>query len=91
MAAEKKAELGKNFRFSFTFLNLTKISTDKITYNIENWNFTDTVKQEIGKCYGQLMNGYQKGDWKVTSEIYGPNCVILAPGKGAIKGRDGTI
>ena len=47
------------------------------------------VKQEIAKCYGQLMAGYQKGDWKVTSEIYGPNCVILAPGKGTIKGREG--
>jgi len=49
---------------------------------------SDMVKQEIGKCYSQLMTGYQKGDWKVTSEIYGPNCIIMAPGKGAIKGRE---
>ncbi len=51
---------------------------------------SDAAKTEIGKCYGILMNGYQKGDWKVTSQIYGPNCTILGPGKPTIKGKEGT-
>lgn len=50
---------------------------------------TDNAKKEIGQAYGTLMNGYMKGDWKVTSQIYGPNCTILAPGKGTIKGKEG--
>jgi len=50
----------------------------------------DAMKQEVGKCYGQLMTGYQKGDFKVTSQIYGPNCTILAPGRPIIKGREGA-
>lgn len=49
----------------------------------------DAIKAEIGKAYGTLMTGYQKGDWKVTSQIYGPNCVIMSPGKSNIKGREG--
>jgi ketosteroid isomerase-like protein len=48
----------------------------------------DNAKKEIGTAYGTLMNGYQKGDWKVTSQIYGPNCTILAPGKPSIKGKE---
>jgi len=47
------------------------------------------VKQEIAKAYGTLMTGYQKADYKVTSQIYGPNCTILAPGKATLKGREG--
>ncbi|OUC44405.1 hypothetical protein D917_09147 [Trichinella nativa] len=50
-------------------------------------NNLEFAKQNIGKQYGVLMNGYQKGDWHVTSTIYGPNCTILAPGKALIKGK----
>uniref|UniRef100_A0A5S6R0Q7 sulfite oxidase n=1 Tax=Trichuris muris TaxID=70415 RepID=A0A5S6R0Q7_TRIMR len=46
------------------------------------------AKENIGKQYGVLMNGYQKGDWQVTSTIYGPNCTILAPGRPMIKGKE---
>lgn len=35
------------------------------------------------------MNGYQKGDWKVTSQIYGPNCSIIPPNQPTVKGREG--
>ena len=55
----------------------------------QNIQVSDAAKAEIGKCYGVLMNGYQKGDWKVTSQIYGPNCTILSPGQPTIKGREG--
>lgn len=35
------------------------------------------------------MTGYQKGDWKITSQIYGPNCAICPPDQPAIKGKEG--
>jgi len=48
----------------------------------------DNAKAEIGKAYGTLMTGYSKADWKVTSQIYGPNCTILAPGRAGLKGKE---
>jgi len=48
----------------------------------------DTARAEIGKAYSTLMTGYSKADWKVTSQIYGPNCTILAPGRPGLKGKE---
>lgn len=48
------------------------------------------MKKCVASAYGNLMNGYQKGDWKVTTDVYGPNVTILAPGKPTVKGKDSS-
>ncbi|VDP11673.1 unnamed protein product [Soboliphyme baturini] len=53
--------------------------------------FSDAAKQAIGKQYQVLMTGYQKADWNVAAQVYGPNCTIINPQHHSAKGKEGAV